>query len=165
MTNRRESDEAASADRLINYSDALVAVTFLGVSGIGIAIADPDIRCTIAEGASYVAVGNIFNGALFTALILLFRRWETALRAEDPPSERVVAYARWIHIGRLVILWTSCIAASFLAIEATDTDCGENAWRNGAAAEVAPAPQDDMVRSCPRRLALVSDEASRSLGA
>ena len=123
MASRRESDEAALADRLVNYSDALVAVSFLGVSGIGIAIADPDIRCTIAEGAYHIVAGNLANGVIFTTLILLFRRWEVVLRGEDPPSETVIRYMGWLHVGRLVILWTSVIMASVLAYQAVGEVC------------------------------------------
>ena len=54
MSARGESTEIVLADRLVSYSDALVAVSFLGVSGIGLAVADPDIRCTLARGATYV---------------------------------------------------------------------------------------------------------------
>ncbi len=123
MASRRDTDEAALADRLVNYSDALVAVTFLGVSGLGIAIADPDIRCTIADGATYITAGNLGNGVVFTALILLFRRWESKLREDDPQSELVATYARWIHWGRLAILWTSVVLASILAFQAASTAC------------------------------------------
>ena len=156
MAPRRESDEAALADRLINYSDALVAVSFLSVSGIGIAVADPDIRCTIAEGASHIMAGNIGNGVVFTALILLFRRWERVLRADDPPSETVARYARWIHVGRLAILWTSVIAASFLAFQAVGDECesGASGLSDGAG----------MDRSSLVELALVSEGGSCSVG-
>ncbi|MEM9175483.1 MAG: hypothetical protein AAGC67_09635 [Myxococcota bacterium] len=170
MASRRESDETALADRLVNYSDALVAVSFLGVSGIGIAIADPDIRCTIADGAGYIAWGNLANGVIFTALILLFRRWEAVLRADAPPSETVARYTRWIHLGRLVILWTSVVMASVLAYRAADEACAADfgvpdasAFPATEATEAAGAAAEGMDRPCELGLALVARGGSGSL--
>lgn len=124
MSERARSVEAALADRLINYSDALVAVSFLGVSGIGLAVADADTRCTVAQAAGYVMLGNLANGVIFTAVILLFHRWETKLRAADPPSEMVSGYTHWLHIARLVILWVSIVMAIVLMAQTRDDECG-----------------------------------------
>ena len=72
---RRDDDsgERALADRLINYSDAVVALAVVGVSGLGIAVADPDIRTSVAIAADWVAIGNLLFGALATSIVLLLR--------------------------------------------------------------------------------------------
>lgn len=51
MSTRQESDDYILADRLVNYSDAIVTLSFLVSSGLGLAIADPDTRITITDVA------------------------------------------------------------------------------------------------------------------
>lgn len=144
MSKRRESDEAALADRLVNYSDALVAVAFLGVSGLGVIVADPDIRCTLAGAVGEIVFGTAFNGALFTAVILVLRRWELDLRSEDEdsPSEKVRSYSRWLHGARLVVVWMSTIMSVVLVLASRSPECDVDAHladrtSNSAAATLA----------------------------
>lgn len=131
MSDRKSSIEVALADRLVNYADALVAVSFLSVSGIGLAVADADTRCTVASAAGYVVVGNLTNGVIFTALILLMRRWELDLRKDEPPGAVAARYMHWLHRARFVIVWTSILAAIALAWQSRDEACEFEAaaWR------------------------------------
>ena len=140
MSARGESTEIVLAARLVSYSDALVAVSFLSVSGIGLAVADPDIRCTLAHGSNYVMAGNLVNGIIFTAIILMLRRWEAKLRADEPPNETAQRYMDILHIARLVILWVSVVTAMLLAAQTNDVQCDEEIERIGALGRVeAPA--------------------------
>ena len=106
---RRDDDsgERALADRLINYSDAVVALAVVGVSGLGIAVADPDIRTSVAIAADWVAIGNLLFGALATSIVLLLRSWSSDLWSDLPPSPKVTRYSRKLHVARLVVIWVS----------------------------------------------------------
>ena len=100
-----ETEERALADRLINYSDAIVAVSVVGASGIGAVIADPDAREYVARGATYIIVANLVSAIVATAVICLLRRWEGNLRANLPAAPLPRRYARYLHFARIVIVW------------------------------------------------------------
>ncbi len=102
-----EDQDGALADRLVSYADAMVAVVFVGVSGLGIAIADPDTRASVARGAEWVAVTNVLLGGIVSALLHVLRRWELDLRIGGPQSVKAMRYSRSLHIARFVITWVS----------------------------------------------------------
>ncbi|MEM7412114.1 MAG: hypothetical protein AAF430_17940 [Myxococcota bacterium] len=66
-----DPEERALADRLVNYADAVVALAVVGASGVGVAIADPDIRESFTSAAFFIAAGNLVAAALYSALIQL----------------------------------------------------------------------------------------------
>jgi len=142
MSARGESTEIVLADRLVGYSDALVAVSFLSVSGIGLAVADADTRCTVAHGAHFVMFGTFMNGVIFSAIIVFLRRWERNLRADEPPSETASRYMELLHVARLVILWVSVVIAMALANESRDGACSLEGTPISTAAQAAPSACD-----------------------
>ena len=95
----------ALADRLVTYSDALVAVAFVGASGLGLAVADPDIRVDVARVAGWVIVSNLVLGGLLSVLIHVFRRWELELRADLAPADATRRFSGYLHWGRLGVVW------------------------------------------------------------
>jgi hypothetical protein len=97
----------ALADRLVSYADALVAVAFVGASGLGLAVADPDIRADVARAADWVVLSNVLLGGWLSGLIHLFRRWELELRASLPPDAAVRRFSRYLHWGRLGVIWVA----------------------------------------------------------
>jgi hypothetical protein len=112
------------ADRLLSYSDALVALSFVGVSGLGIAAADPDIRCSLALVPLRIAASNIVFAAIATAIILKLRVWESELRLGSDFSERALEMARHLHFARLVIIWGSTLLVALVLYAITqDTSC------------------------------------------
>ena len=103
-----DSDQTrALADRLLTYADALVAVAFVGTSGLGLAVADPSIREVIARVADWVIVSNLVLGGLLSGLIHLFRRWELELRASLPPATKARRFSRYLYWGRLGVIWVA----------------------------------------------------------
>lgn len=95
----------ALADRLVNYADTIVAVAFVGVSGLGLAVADPDTRGDIARVAHWVLVSNIILGILSTWFILVLRRWELKLRSKLEQDETAQRISTRLHWARLVVVW------------------------------------------------------------
>ena len=116
LTRNDYSEDSSLADRLVNYSDALVALAFVGVSGLGIAVADPDVRADISRAADWVILGNVLSGALFSAGIVTLRRWEVDLRSEAAPGPKAQGYSRRLHIARLVVLWLSVLQAAVIML-------------------------------------------------
>lgn len=101
----------ALADRLISYADALVAVAFVGMSGLCLALADPDIRTDIARVTNWIILANVFMGCLLSGLIQLFRRWELELRDSLPSVAAAHRFSRYLHWGRLGVIWVSVAQA------------------------------------------------------
>jgi len=118
-------DDRALADRLVNYADALVAVSFVGMSGLSIALADPDVRCSLIRGVTPVAVANLVSAGIVSILLVILRSWEFDLRSPAPPSPKSARYARRLHIARFIIVWISAAAAVATLLAATrDPACG-----------------------------------------
>ena len=114
MLERSQVSEArALADRIVNYSDAIAAIVFLGASGLGIAVADPDTRASINLISTWMVVGNILLGVLFSFLLVLLRRWELELRGEAPAGSNVRRYSHYFYLARHCVVW---IAVAQVAI-------------------------------------------------
>ena len=105
--NNQIPEARALADRIVNYSDALAAIVFLGASGLGIAVADPDTRSSMNLISSWMIVGNIFLGLVFSSLLVLLRRWELDLRGEPPATGNVRRYSRYFYLARHCVIWIS----------------------------------------------------------
>jgi hypothetical protein len=118
-------EERALADRLVNYADALAAVAFVGASGLTIALADPDVRCSITQGAYLpVTLGNAFSATFVTAVLIVLRRWENDLRASRPLSQKVSRYSGRIYVARFFAVWVSAIfAVGALVASSRDPGC------------------------------------------
>ena len=113
------------ADRLVSYADAIAAVAFVGISGLGIALGDPDVRCSIASALGPVVFSNLVSGTVMTILVLTLRRWELELRTERPPGERARAISRNLHVARIAVVWLSTAMAVLALFGASrDTSCG-----------------------------------------
>jgi hypothetical protein len=107
VKNRQEIGDQAFADRLVSYSDAVVALAFIVSSGLGLAIADPDTRATITDVASGMIIGNAILGAIFSVLLTILRRWELDLRADTFATDKYKLYSHRIYLARHVVIWLS----------------------------------------------------------
>jgi hypothetical protein len=102
---RQEYEDQVLADRLVNYSDAIVTLSFLVSSGLGLAIADPDTRSTITDVTLAMAVGNTIMGILFSFLVAILRRWELDLRVGMGHTEKYLRYSNRVYVSRHVVIW------------------------------------------------------------
>lgn len=107
LEHNQDSEARALADRLVNYSDALVALVFIGASGLGIAVADPDTRSSIALINYWMIGGNVVIGVLFSVLLVVLRRWELDLRVDLPTVSNVRRYSRHLYRARHTVVWLS----------------------------------------------------------
>ncbi len=93
-------------DRLVNYSDALVAVMIVGASGLAIALADPDIRSSLSfEAFLGIVIGNVVMGIGVSLLLRLMRGWELDLMSDLPTNPKIQRYSRLFYLGRHVVVW------------------------------------------------------------
>ena len=112
------------ADRLLSYADALAALSFISVSGLAIAVADPDIRCSLAIVPLRIAVSNLIFATIATVVVVKLRVWESELRPGSELSERALEISRNIHRVRITIIWISTVLAVFVLYAITqDTSC------------------------------------------
>ncbi|MDX1734311.1 MAG: hypothetical protein R3228_08085 [Halioglobus sp.] len=108
--NRPDRSEAeAMADRCVNYADALAAIVYLGVSGFGIAIADPDIRGSMNLVSGWLIFGNVAFCSGISLLLVLLRRWELDLRGGEAGDARVRRYALYFYIARHCVVWLAVV--------------------------------------------------------
>ena len=105
----QDTERRTLADRLVNYSDAIVALAFLISSGLGLAAADPDIRDSFIGVTTGMMIGNIIMGMLFSALLVVLRRWELDLRDVEALPGKVRKYSRYIYIARHVVVWLTVV--------------------------------------------------------
>ena len=105
MSQPRDSEEWALADRIVGYADATVALAFIVSSGLGLAIADPDTRSTISDITGELIVGNAILGVVFSILLVVLRNWELDLRSTVEVSDKFQRYSRRLFLARHVVIW------------------------------------------------------------
>jgi hypothetical protein len=109
------------ANRFVTYADALVAVTFVGMSAMGVAVGDPDLRCEFVRAPGAIVIGNLLMGIVFSSILIVLRRWEMSLRSDESPAEPAARYERILSIARHVILWF-CVIATITLVSAASRD-------------------------------------------
>lgn len=95
----------ALADRIVTYSDALVAFSLVNAFAFFVALGDPDIRCSITRIAR-IAIGmNVGFPVLVSAVLLWLHRFEQTLRGDDVQDPHVKRFWRYAHIARYALVW------------------------------------------------------------
>lgn len=95
----------ALADRFVSYSDAATFFPLVQSVAFSAALADPDIRCSVAEIWLQISAGNLFFSILILTAIIILRRAELSLREEGELDAKVTQYLSRIHLGRLAVVW------------------------------------------------------------
>lgn len=103
----------------MTYADALVAVSFVGTSGLSLALTDPDVRCSLVDAFGQVLAGNFVSAGIVSILLITLRSWESDLREGSSRSKKSESYSRRLHVARLAVVWISAIAAVVLLAAAT----------------------------------------------
>ena len=109
MTRPLESEDRTLADRLVNYSDAVVALAFLVSSGLGLAVAEPDTRGSFAEVTGGMILGYVVLGVIFSALLIILRRWELDLRIGSHATGKFRRYSRYLYLARHTVVWLTVV--------------------------------------------------------
>ncbi len=116
MEENLAAESRALADRIVNYSDAIAAIVFLGASGLGIAVADPETRSSINLISGWMIVGNIFIGVVFSYLLVVLRRWELDLRGTGSKDSNVRRYSHYFYLARHGVVWISVTQVAFITL-------------------------------------------------
>ena len=111
----------ALADRFLSYGDAMAAFAMVQTIAFSIALAEPDIRCSIANVWPAVTFGNTLFTALVSVCLLLLRRMELAMRTQTAVDPMVASYLRRLHVGRYVVVWLA-LALSLLSVYSSTFD-------------------------------------------
>lgn len=93
------------ADRILTYSDALVAFALVNGLAFVIALAEPEIRCSITGIVGVVVTVNLAFPILISVALVALRRFELALRAEQRQDPTVAAFWRWMQWARFGLVW------------------------------------------------------------
>jgi hypothetical protein len=119
----------AIADRLVNYSDAIVAFSLVNSLAFLIALTERDVRCSLVDMRPTLWVA-IFAFAVFLSVgLLLCRHAEVRLRAGFGPQDQDATRAlRYFHIARLLILWVGvALCVPLIRMALSDASCGPSA--------------------------------------
>ena len=137
------------ADRLVNYSDGLVAAAFVFMGGIGAAIGDPETRCELADAAPKVIATILFSGAAILFALFWLRSWSARLRDGVEISDAAALVSRRLDFVRSILVVLFVFGAiGFVLLSFTDESCpaaGQSLARTldverAVCASHAPAP-------------------------
>ena len=104
----------ALADRIVTYSDALVAFSLVNGLAFLVALGEPDIRCSIAQISGITILGNLLFAAVVTLGLVALGRAERRFRANSSDEEgggtgeedeEIDRFLRGIHRTRFVLIW------------------------------------------------------------
>jgi len=107
MTSGERAEDRAMMDRLTKYADTIVTASVVGAVGLSFGLADADIRPSLLRGQAVTLASAVLLGITFSAVIVLLRRWEIALKSDIPEDARSLRYGRYLHIARLAIVGLS----------------------------------------------------------
>lgn len=94
------------ADRVLTYSDALVAFSLVNGIAFLVSLAEPDVRCSIVGISGFMlSINAIFPIAATLGLVVLGRA-ERRFRATEPVDDDVQRFWKGIAIARYVLVWT-----------------------------------------------------------
>jgi hypothetical protein len=117
-------DRHVLADRIIVYSDTLVAISIVNGFAFLIALGEPDIRCSIATISSVIGGLNLVFPLASTGALVWLRRVELRLRETESEDELVTHFWRIVVPLRLGLVWTSSVMVLLGIYAATfDTAC------------------------------------------
>lgn len=109
-------DRKALADRLVTYSDTVVAFSLVNGLGFLIALGEPDIRCSMVRISPVVFAINVVFPLAASVAIVWLRRFERRLREDQPEDELVTRFWRIASRVRLGLVW---LFASFVLVGLT----------------------------------------------
>ncbi len=106
-------DRPALADRLVTYSDTVVAFALVNGFAFLITLGEPDIRCSIADVSEIAFALNLLFPPAGTYALFWLQRYETLLRygseadeATAPPEDELVSrFWRIAFFVRIGLIW------------------------------------------------------------
>ena len=119
-------DRLVLADRIVIYSDTVVAFSVVNAFAFLIALGEPDIRCSIAEISLVIGSINLIFPILCTVTLVWLRRMEMRLRDGETQDALVRHFWKIVVPLRVGLVWMFSIFVLGGIYAATfDTRCGE----------------------------------------
>jgi hypothetical protein len=98
----------ALADRLVNYADAVAAFAVVNSLAFLLALTETEVRCSLAHLLWLVVTGQIVVGLAMTGAVVVLRRVELRLRAQDAPiTVDIQQLLRNFFLVRIAVVWLS----------------------------------------------------------
>jgi hypothetical protein len=117
-------DRHVLADRIVVYSDTVVAFSVVNGFAFLLALGEPDIRCSIANISGVIGGLNLAFPLLGTFALLWLRRTELRLRENESEDELVSEFWRIVVPLRIGFVWMFSIMVLIGVYAATfDTAC------------------------------------------
>ena len=117
-------DRHVLADRIVVYSDTVVAFSVVNGFAFLLALGEPDIRCSIANISGVIGGLNLAFPLLGTFALLWLRRTELRLRENESEDELVSKFWRIVVPLRIGFVWMFSIMVLVGVYAATfDTAC------------------------------------------
>ena len=118
-------DRRALADRIVVYSDTVVAFSIVNGFAFLIALGEPDIRCSIAKISSVIGGLNLVFPIFCSLALIWLRRIELRLREAEDKDELVAQFWRIVVPLRIGLVWIFSVMVLGGIYAATfDTACG-----------------------------------------
>jgi hypothetical protein len=122
---RSNMDRGVLADRIVVYSDTVVAFSVVNGFAFLIALGEPDIRCSIAKISSVVGGLNLVFLIFCSLALVWLRRIELRLREAEDKDELVAQFWRIVVPLRIGLVWIFSVMVLGGIYAATfDTACG-----------------------------------------
>lgn len=112
-----EVERHTLADRIVTYSDTVVAFALVNGLAFLITLGEPDIRCSIANVSSVAFMLNLLFPVFSSYALYWLRNYEYRLRSESceeaeraetsprEPDELVARFWRIAFVVRLTLIW------------------------------------------------------------
>jgi hypothetical protein len=118
-------DRRVLADRIVVYSDTVVAFSVVNGFAFLIALGEPDIRCSIAKISSVIGGLNLVFPIFCSLALVWLRRIELRLREAEDKDELVAQFWRIVVPLRIGLVWIFSVMVLGGIYAATfDTACG-----------------------------------------
>jgi hypothetical protein len=115
----------AIADRLVNYSDAIVAFAVVNSLAFLIALTERDVRCSFGDIQPTFWVSYLLFFSLLTGALVGCRHAELRLRRGSSDEDQDAARAlKYFHVARIGIIWATAFACMQLVRMAFADTCG-----------------------------------------
>ncbi len=92
------------ADRLINYADAAAAFSAVNAVAFLVALAQPEVRCTLVTVKWLAVTGQLFQSFAVAFVVVMLRRREVEMRRPCPATPDVERFLRGFFFGRLGVV-------------------------------------------------------------
>jgi hypothetical protein len=117
-------DRHKLADRIVVYSDTVVAFSVVNGFAFLIALGEPDIRCSIARISWVIGGINLVFPILSTIALVWLRRMEERLRDGESQDPLVTYFWRIVVPLRLGLVWVfSVVVVGGIYAATLDTAC------------------------------------------